>query len=125
MLLLFRQWLTMKAGCTRLTFMLWLPARLVITMETNLMNTTTNTSIVIAFVVVVVLLLLFGAGAMTAGMMNGGAHESGWMAVRSWMWTPALLTLGLGVVLGQFILKKKDDRAYVELKESDKLNTKG
>jgi len=73
----------------------------------NLMNTTTNTPFVIAFVVVTALLLLFGAGAMTAGIMNGGTHGSGWVGAHSWVWTPALITLGLGVVLGQFIVKKK------------------
>jgi hypothetical protein len=71
------------------------------------MNTTTNTPFVIAFVVVTALLLLFGARAMTAGIMKGGALESGWMGAHSWMWTPALITLGLAVVLGQFIFKKK------------------
>ncbi len=71
------------------------------------MKATTNTSVVIAFVVVTAVLLLFGGGAMAAGLMNGGAHGSGGIGVRDWMWTPALLTLGLGVVLGQFILKKK------------------
>ena len=71
------------------------------------MNTTTNTPLVIAFVVVIALFLLFGGGAMTGGMMNGGMHGSGWMGERSWMWTPALLTLGLGVVLGWVIFKKK------------------
>jgi len=44
---------------------------------------------------------------MTAGLINGGVHESGWMGVHSWMWTPALFTLGLGVVLGWFNFKKK------------------
>jgi len=71
------------------------------------MKTTTNRSVVIAFLVVTVVLVLFGGDAMTAGMMNGGAHASGWMGVRSWMWTPAFFTLGLGVVLGLFIFKKK------------------
>jgi hypothetical protein len=55
-----------------------------------------------------VLFLLFGGGAMTGGMMNGGMHGSGWMGERSWMWTPALVTLGLGVVLGWLIFKKKE-----------------
>jgi hypothetical protein len=72
------------------------------------MNTKTNTPLVMAFVVVVVLFLLFGGGAMTSGMMNGGMHETGWMGERSWMWTPTLLTLVLGVVLGWVIFKKKE-----------------
>jgi hypothetical protein len=72
------------------------------------MNSTARSPLVIAFVVVIVLFLLFGGGAMTGGMMNGGAHESGWMAARNWMWTPALLTLGLGVALGWVLFKKKE-----------------
>ncbi len=71
------------------------------------MKTTTNRSVVIAFVIVVAALALFGGRAMTAGILNGGIHESGWMTVHSWMWTPAFITLGLGVVLGWFIFKKK------------------
>ena len=76
------------------------------------MNTKNNTTIVIAFVVVVVLFLLFGGGAMTEGMMNGGMHnglnENGWMSDRGWMWFPALITLGLGIVLGWIIFRKKE-----------------
>jgi len=72
------------------------------------MNTKPNTPLVIAFVVVIVLFLFFGGGAMTGGMMNGGVHGTGWMGERDWMWTPALLTLVLGVVLGWAIFKKKE-----------------
>ena len=79
------------------------------------MNTSTNT-LVIALVIVVVLFLLFGGGAITGGMnggMNGGMHGGmdggGWMSERSWMWTPALLALGLGVVLGWVIFNKKKE----------------
>jgi preprotein translocase subunit SecG len=71
------------------------------------MNTTTNTPLLIAFVIVVVLFLGFGGGAMTGGMMNGGMNGGGWMGERGWMWTPAIVTLGLGVVLGWLIFKKK------------------
>ena len=81
-------------------------------MENNLMNTKNNTPLVIAFVVFVVLFLLFSGGAMTGGMMNGdmngGMHGSGWLSERGWMWIPALITLGLGVVLGWVIFKKKE-----------------
>jgi hypothetical protein len=77
-------------------------------MENTLMNTTTNTPLVIAFVIVVVLFLGFGGGAMTGGMMNSGMNGSGWMGERGWMWTPAIVTLGLGVVLGWLIFKQKD-----------------
>lgn len=67
-----------------------------------------NTPLIIAFVVVVALLVLFGGGAMTSGMMNGGAHGTGWMDERGWMWTPALIALCLGVALGWVIYKKKE-----------------
>jgi hypothetical protein len=72
------------------------------------MKSTNNTPLVIAFSVIVVLFLLFGGGAMTGGMMNGGMSGNGWMAERSWMWTPAFLALGLGIVLGWVIFKKKE-----------------
>ena len=76
------------------------------------MNTKSNRSLVIAFVVAIVLFLLFGIGAMSGGMMNGGMHtgynENGWMSNRGWMWFPTLITLGIGVVLGWIIFKKKD-----------------
>lgn len=75
------------------------------------MDTKNNTPLVIAFVVVVVLFLLFGVGVMTGGMMNDnmndGMHESGWLSERNWMWFPALITLGLGIVLGWVIFKKE------------------
>lgn len=76
-------------------------------MEIIHMKSTTNTPLVIAFVIVVVLFLGFGGGAMTGGMMNGGMNGSGWMGERGWMWTPSLLALGVGVVLGWIIFKKK------------------
>jgi hypothetical protein len=75
--------------------------------ENSLMNTKSNTLLVTAFVVVAVLFLLFGGGAMTGGMMNGGVHGTGWMDERGWMWTPTIITLCLGVVLGWAIFRKK------------------
>lgn len=80
-------------------------------MEKNLINTKSNKQLVIAFVVVIVLFLLFGSEAMTGGMMNGGMHngynENGWMSNRGWMWFPTLITLGIGIVIGWLIFKKK------------------
>ena len=73
------------------------------------MNTTTNTPLVIAFAIVVVLFLLFGGGAMTGGMMSDGVHGTGWMGDRGWMWTPTLVTLCLGVVLGWVLFNKKKE----------------
>jgi hypothetical protein len=72
------------------------------------MNTKSNKPLVIAFVVVLVLFLLFGGGAMTGEMMSGGIHGNGWLSERGWMWSPTLLTLCLGVVLGWIIFKKKE-----------------
>jgi len=71
------------------------------------MKSPTNSSLVIAFVVVALLFLLFGGGAMTGGMTYDGAHGGGWMGERSWLWTPTLVTLGLGVVLGWVIFRKR------------------
>ena len=82
------------------------------------MKTTANIPLVIAFVVVAALFLLFGFGAMTGTMMNAGwmgtgwtdwngMMGSGWMGGISWMWLPAALTLGLGVLLGWVLFGKK------------------
>ena len=67
-----------------------------------------DSPLVIALVVVLVLFLLFGGGAVTNGMMNDGTPGNGWMGERSWMWTPTLVTLCLGIALGWVIFKKKD-----------------
>jgi hypothetical protein len=45
---------------------------------------------------------------MPGGMMNGGMKGSGWIGAHSWMGTPALLALGIGVVLAWLIFKKKE-----------------
>jgi len=71
--------------------------------EDNLMKAISNAPLITSYIVVVSLFLFFCGGAMTGGMMNDG----GWTGERSWMWTPAILTLGLGVVLGWAIVKKK------------------
>lgn len=72
------------------------------------MNESNKALLVIAFVVVMVLFLIFGGGAMTGGsMMGGGRMGQGWMGGFSWMWIPAFLTLGLGILLGWLIFGKK------------------
>jgi hypothetical protein len=35
-------------------------------------------------------------------------HGTGWMDDRGWMWTPATLALGLGIVLGWIIFRKNE-----------------
>ena len=71
------------------------------------MSETSKTHLVIAFVVVVVLFLIFGGGAMTGSMMSGGMMGHGGIGGFSWMWTPTLLTLCLGVLLGWVIFGQK------------------
>ncbi len=68
------------------------------------MKALSNAHLVTSFIAVVSLFLFFGGGAMTGGMMNDG----GWVGERGWLWTPAILTLGLGVVLGWVIMKKNE-----------------
>jgi hypothetical protein len=84
------------------------PNAVPISKENIVIKPAIDSPLVIAFIVIILLFLLFGGGAMTNGMMNDGAHGTGWMGERSWMWTPTLLTLCLGVALGWIIFKKKD-----------------
>ena len=71
------------------------------------MNATNKLALVIALAVVVVLLLLFGGGAMTGATLSGGMMGSGAMGGVSWIWIPAVLMLGLGVLLVWAIFEQK------------------
>jgi hypothetical protein len=67
------------------------------------MNTSKNTSLVVAFVAVILMFALFTGG----GFMNSGMGGNGWMGERNWGWSPSLVTLAVGVLLGWLIFKKK------------------
>ena len=71
------------------------------------MKATNRTTLIIAFVIIVLLFLLFGGGAMTGARLSIGMLGSGMMGGISWMWIPALITLGIGVFLGWAIFGKK------------------
>jgi len=71
------------------------------------MNGNTNGALVVVLVVVVGLLLLFGGGAMTGGRMGGGMMGTAWMGGLGWMWIPAVLIVGLGVLLARGMVGKK------------------
>jgi hypothetical protein len=71
------------------------------------MDRSIETPLFVAFVVVAGLFVLFSGGAMTGGMMNGGLHVNGWLDDRGWMWTPALLTFAIGLVLAWAIYRRK------------------
>jgi hypothetical protein len=69
------------------------------------MDATNKTVRGIAFVVV--LLVLLGGGAMSRATLSGGMMGNGAMGGISWMWIPALLALGLGVLLVWAIFGQK------------------
>lgn len=71
------------------------------------MNANTNRALVVAFVVVVGLFVLFGGGAMTGGRMGGDMMGNAWMGGFGWMWIPAVLIVGLGVLFVWGIRGKK------------------
>ena len=64
-------------------------------------------ALVVALVVIVGLFVLFGGGAMTGGRMGGDMMGNAWMGGFGWMWIPAVLIVGLGVLLVWGILGKK------------------
>jgi hypothetical protein len=69
------------------------------------MNATNKTVRGIAFAVV--LLLLLGGGAMSGATLSGGMMGNGAMGGINWMLIPALLALGLGVLLVWAIFGQK------------------
>ncbi len=71
------------------------------------MTDTNKTPLIIAFALVVVLFVIFGGGAMTGSMTGGEMMGRGWTGGFSWMWIPALLTLGVVVLLGWAIFRKE------------------
>ncbi len=79
-----------------------------ITEEVVDMKSETKRILVITFIVIAAFILLFGGGAMNGGIMDGGMNGSGWMGGHSWTWASALLTFGLGVLVGWVIFKKKE-----------------
>jgi hypothetical protein len=71
------------------------------------MDATNKTVLGIAFAVAVVLLLLLGGGAMSGATLSGGMMGNGAMDGINWMLIPALLALGLGVLLVWAIFGQK------------------
>ena len=67
------------------------------------MNVNNKTILIIAFVIVIVLFLVLGGWAMT-GVRSGSEMMMGGI---SWMWIPIVVTLGIGILLGWAIFKKK------------------
>ena len=71
------------------------------------MNANNKTILIIAFVIVVVLFLIFGAWGMT-GLRTSSGMMGGWMMGGiGWIWIPIVITLGIGILLGWAIFRKK------------------
>ena len=73
------------------------------------MGVTTKTAFVSAFAIAVMLHLIFGGSRMAEAVLNGGLMENTAIGGMSWMWVPALLTLGLGVLFLWIILGKRSN----------------
>ena len=73
------------------------------------MGAATKTAFVTAFAIAVMLHLLFGGSRMAGAVLNGGLMENTAIGGMSWMWVPALLTLGLGVLFLWIILGKRSN----------------
>ena len=70
------------------------------------MKKLTKSSLAPIVVALFLICLLFGGGAMSGGTMTDGKNANGLIVERSWMWAPALFTLGFGVVVARTIIKK-------------------
>ena len=71
------------------------------------MDTTNKTVLVTIVLVAIGLMLVFGDGTMIGRMIDGEMFENRLSLMNTWLWTPALFTLGLGVIIGWVLFKKK------------------
>jgi len=54
--------------------------------------------LVVAFVAVVVAFLLFAGGALADTRLMAAMPQHGWTGAFSWLWIPAFISLGLGLL---------------------------
>jgi uncharacterized protein YneF (UPF0154 family) len=73
-----------------------------------------TTVYIIAIVVIIVAFLLLGGGSWARGMMHGGGSWNGGMFhgghslnMASWNWVTILISLGIGVLIGVFLIRRK------------------
>ena len=71
------------------------------------MNANNKTILIIAFVIVIVLFLIFGGWGVTGLRLSNGMMGGWTMGGISWTWIPIVITLGIGILLGWAIFKKK------------------
>ena len=75
--------------------------------ETNKINKTNKIGLIITLVAVVVVSLLLAGRAMISITTSSGMMGSTSRDATSWMWIPALFTLGVGILFGWAIFRKK------------------
>ncbi|MCJ7432852.1 MAG: hypothetical protein MUO77_05125 [Anaerolineales bacterium] len=75
--------------------------------ETNKITKTNKTGLIITLIAVVAVSLFFTGWAMIGTTMSIGMMGSTSRAGTSWMWIPALFTLGVGILFGWAIFRKK------------------
>lgn len=68
--------------------------------------------LVALFVGLVAVSLVFGGLAMADSRLSGGIMGSGWLGGLSWLWIPAVLTLGAGGRLGWVLFGRKGLGAF-------------
>ncbi|PKL81646.1 MAG: hypothetical protein CVV24_14220 [Ignavibacteriae bacterium HGW-Ignavibacteriae-3] len=71
------------------------------------MKKISNRTLIFALIVLIVLFLYFGGGPMLQSGMNGRMNGKNWMVGQGWGWSPAILILVLGVIIGWLLFKKK------------------
>ncbi len=68
---------------------------------------TKNIILIIVLSIIIVILLYFYSGLLVDSVIKGKINQNNWPDIKNFGWVPALLTFGLGILLGFLIFRKK------------------
>ena len=76
----------------------------------RLKSSNSTKAYIIAIVVIIVAFLLLGGGSWANGILHRGglmSHNGHSLNIASWNWATILISMGVGVLIGIFLVKRK------------------